>query len=60
VFPARYELNFHITDDGNLHRHRRENLKSYYVMNLKTSNRITFRENANVYKLQTPILLADE
>jgi hypothetical protein len=30
---VRYELGFYIPDDGILHSHRRENLKSYTVMN---------------------------
>jgi hypothetical protein len=29
VFPERYELAFYIQEDGILHSHRRENLKSY-------------------------------
>jgi hypothetical protein len=29
VFPVKYELGFHIPEDGILHSHRRENLKSY-------------------------------
>jgi hypothetical protein len=29
VFPVRYELEFYIPEDGILHSHRRENLKSY-------------------------------
>jgi hypothetical protein len=29
VFPMRYELGFHISEDDILHSHRRENLKSY-------------------------------
>jgi hypothetical protein len=29
VLPARYELRFYVPEDGILHRHRRENLRSY-------------------------------
>jgi hypothetical protein len=29
VSPVRYELGFYIPEDGILHSHRRENLKSY-------------------------------
>jgi hypothetical protein len=29
VLPVRYELGFHIPEDGILHSDRRENLKSY-------------------------------
>jgi hypothetical protein len=29
VFPVRYELRSYIPEDGILHSHRRENLKSY-------------------------------
>jgi hypothetical protein len=29
VFPVRYELGFYIPEDGVLHSHRRENLRSY-------------------------------
>jgi hypothetical protein len=29
MFPVRYELGFYIPEDGILHTHRRENLKSY-------------------------------
>jgi hypothetical protein len=29
VSPVRYELGFYIPEDGFLHSHRRENLKSY-------------------------------
>jgi hypothetical protein len=32
VFPARYELGFYIPEDGILHSHRRENLKSYIAL----------------------------
>jgi hypothetical protein len=31
VSPVRYELGFYISEDGILHSHRRENLKSYTV-----------------------------
>jgi hypothetical protein len=31
VSPVRYELGFYIPEDGILHIHRRENLKSYTV-----------------------------
>jgi hypothetical protein len=29
VFPVRYEMGFYMQEDGILHSHRRENLKSY-------------------------------
>jgi hypothetical protein len=32
VSPVRYELGFYIPEDGILHSHRRENLKSYMVL----------------------------
>jgi hypothetical protein len=32
VSPVKYELGFHIPEDGVLHSHRRENLKSYIVV----------------------------
>jgi hypothetical protein len=32
VFPVRYELRFDIQEDGILHSHRRENLKSYIAL----------------------------
>jgi hypothetical protein len=32
VSPVRYELGFYISEDGILHSHRRENLKSYTVI----------------------------
>jgi hypothetical protein len=32
VFPVKYELGFYIPEDGILHSHRRENLKSYTVL----------------------------
>jgi hypothetical protein len=31
VSPVRYELGFYIPEDGILHSHRRENLKSYRI-----------------------------
>jgi hypothetical protein len=31
VSPVRYELCFNIPEDGNLHSHRRENLKCYFM-----------------------------
>jgi hypothetical protein len=31
VSPVRYELSFYIPEDGILHSHRRENLKSYIL-----------------------------
>jgi hypothetical protein len=32
VSPVRYELGFYIPEDGILHSHRRENLKSYIAV----------------------------
>jgi hypothetical protein len=32
VFPVRYGLGFSIPEDGILHSHRRENLKSYIAL----------------------------
>jgi hypothetical protein len=32
--PVKYELGFYIPEDGILHSHRRENLKSYYSKKL--------------------------
>jgi hypothetical protein len=32
VSPVRYELGFYISEDGILHSHRRENLKSYITL----------------------------
>jgi hypothetical protein len=32
VFPVRYELGFYISEDGILHSHLRENLKSYIAL----------------------------
>jgi hypothetical protein len=34
--PVRYELGFYIPEDGILHSHRRENLKSYMDLLLST------------------------
>jgi hypothetical protein len=31
VSPVRYELDFYIPEDGILHSHRRENLRSYIL-----------------------------
>jgi hypothetical protein len=31
VFPVRYGLDFYVPEDGVLHSHRRENLKSYII-----------------------------
>jgi hypothetical protein len=33
VFPVRYVLGFYILEDGILHGHRRESLKSYISIN---------------------------
>jgi hypothetical protein len=32
VSPVRYELGFYIPEDGILHSHRRENVKSYILI----------------------------
>jgi hypothetical protein len=32
MFPVKYELDFYIPEDGILHSHRCENLKSYTVL----------------------------
>jgi hypothetical protein len=32
VSPVRYEMDFYIIEEGILHSHRRENLKSYIVL----------------------------
>jgi hypothetical protein len=32
MFLVKYELGFYITEDGILHRHCRENLKSYIAL----------------------------
>jgi hypothetical protein len=37
VSPVRYELGFYISEDGILHSHRRENLKSYIVTGISLS-----------------------
>jgi hypothetical protein len=34
VSPVRYDLGFYIPEDTNLHSHRREDLKSYYLRNV--------------------------
>jgi hypothetical protein len=34
VSPVKYELGFYIPEDGILHSHRRENLKSYKLIKL--------------------------
>jgi hypothetical protein len=48
VSPVRYVVGFYIREDGILHSHRRENLKSY--MNLKfrcfSPNSIEFQQNS--------------
>jgi hypothetical protein len=43
VFVVGYELGFYISEDGNLHSHRRENLKSYITVRagLKVSAAVT-------------------
>jgi hypothetical protein len=48
VSPVRYELGFHITEDGILHSHRRENLKSHRkkCVGMKTADVI---RSANVF-----------
>jgi hypothetical protein len=33
VSPVKYELGFYIPEDGIVHGHSRENLKSYIVLN---------------------------
>jgi hypothetical protein len=35
VSPVRYELVFYIPEDGVLHSHRRENLKSYIDLSVQ-------------------------
>jgi hypothetical protein len=37
VSPVRYKLGFSIPEDGILHNHRRENLKSYSLTNVPYS-----------------------
>jgi hypothetical protein len=32
VSPVKYKLGFYITEDGIVHSHRRENLKSYIAL----------------------------
>jgi hypothetical protein len=36
VSPVRYELGFYIPEDGLLHIHRREHLKSYTLIHAST------------------------
>jgi hypothetical protein len=46
VFPVRCELGFYIPEDGILHNHRRENLKSYYccvVACIRLPQEVSFR-----------------
>jgi hypothetical protein len=33
MFPVKYELGFYTPENGILHSHRRENLKSYIALN---------------------------
>jgi hypothetical protein len=41
--PVKYELGFYISDDGTLHSHRRENLKSYTLsLELDITNALNF------------------
>jgi hypothetical protein len=48
VSPVRYELDFYIPEDGILHSHRRENLKSYNKnLDWKTSNLCSERDHDN-------------
>jgi hypothetical protein len=37
MFAVRYELGYDFPEDGILHNHRSENLKTYMVMNLRGS-----------------------
>jgi ligand-binding sensor domain-containing protein len=37
VSPVKYQLDFHIPEDGSLHGHRRENLISYVLFRFKMS-----------------------
>jgi hypothetical protein len=47
--PVKYELDFHIPEDGILHSHRRENLKSYKT-NIVCCNYARWAfENANSF-----------
>jgi hypothetical protein len=51
VSPVKYELGFSILEDGILHSHRRENLKSYIISHL---SRIPF----NKQRLMSELSLA--
>jgi hypothetical protein len=59
VSPVKYELGFYIPEDGILHSHRRENLKSYkYILPLRyviTSDAITSAQFLALIKAFEPI-----
>jgi hypothetical protein len=54
MFPVRYELGFYIPEDGILHSHRRENLKSFTeISDLKIMEGIHFKPITLIYDDKT-------
>jgi hypothetical protein len=56
VSPVRYELGFYIPEDGILHSHRRENLKSYIALTGWTLQR---RRNVSPVKYEVSFYIPE-
>jgi hypothetical protein len=57
VSPLRYELDVYIPEDGILHRHRRENLKSYIAL---TGWTLSWRSNVSPVKYELGFYIPED
>jgi hypothetical protein len=57
VFPVRHELDFYIPEDGTLHSHRRENLKSYIAL---TGWALTWRRNGSTVRYELGFYIPED
>jgi hypothetical protein len=57
VSHVRYELGFYITEDGTLHSHRRENLKSYIAL---TGWTLQWRRNVSPVRYELGFYITED
>jgi hypothetical protein len=57
VSPVKYELGLYISEDGILHSHRRENLKSYITL---TGWTLKWRRNVSPVKYELGLYISED
>jgi hypothetical protein len=60
VSPVKYEVGFYITEDGILHSHRRENLKSYKELLVLTAWTLQQRSNLSPVRYELGSYISED